>query len=477
MDIFTLTGEFEWSFPLLGWLGLIAAALTSIHVILRKRDTRSAIAWMGLIWLSPFVGALVYLVFGVNRIQRHAQAMRPPHRILPTREALGANIAIESASLLRLGDSVTGLPAVGGNSIEPLFNGDQAYPEMLKAIDNARFTVSLGTYIFDYDEMGLRFADALEAAVKRGVQVRVLIDDAGSRYSKKRMDRILRRRGVPVARFLPIFGPKSFFFMNLRLHRKIMVVDGMVAFTGGMNIRSKHVVNNGDKDSAIRDMHFRVRGPVVADLQQVFAGDWEFATKEKLDGSAWFPALSEEGPVLSRCVEDGPDRHFENARWILLGAISGATRRIRIMTPYFVPDARLITALNTASLRGIQVQIVLPERNNLPWVKWASNATLPPLLERGCEVYFSPPPFDHSKLMTVDDRWTFFGSVNWDERSLRLNFEVNVEAFDTGLTLTMNDYMDSMIARSWRMTSAMLANRSFGVRLRDGFMRLFSPYL
>lgn len=467
--------DFEWSLPILGWIGFLAAILASVHVVLRKRDSRSAIAWMGLIWLSPFIGAFLYVLLGVNRIQRRAQAMRPRGG-LPHRESLGENVDIESASLLRLGDAVTRMPAVSGNSVRLLSNGEIAYPAMLAAIDSARYTLTLATYIFDRDKVGMQFAEALERAVARGVQVRVLIDDVGSRYSFRKMTSELARRGIPTGRFLPIFRPRSFFFLNMRLHRKILVVDGMNAFTGGMNIRDKHLVSQAGAD-AVQDMHFDVRGPVVRDLQQVFANDWAFTTGEVLKGDAWFPPLSEVGTVLARCVDDGPDSHMENARWILLGAIASAKKRLRIMTPYFLPDATLITALNTAAMRGIQVQIVLPQQNNLPWVNWASLGTIGQVVERGCELYFSPPPFDHSKLMTVDDRWVFFGSINWDERSLRLNFELNVEGYDTTLTKQINAHIESKLGPSRRVTAEEHANRSFGIRLRDGFARLFSPYL
>ncbi len=475
-EFLELLGPFEWSFQLLGWIGFASALATSFHVILKKRDSRSAISWMGLIWLSPFLGALTYFIFGVNRIRRTAQSLRSRLESLPARETLGENIPIESAGQLRLGDRVTRMSAVGGNSVQMLVHGTQAYPAMIHAIENAKFTVTLCTYIFDYDAAGLRFADALENAVKRGVQVRVLIDDIGARYSKRRMDRELRRRGVRVARFLPLFRPRSLFFINLRLHRKILVVDGVTAFTGGMNIRAGHEADR-HLPGAVQDTHFMLRGPVVRDIQHVFANDWEFTTGERLKSDVWFPVQMEQGTVLARCVEDGPDGHFENARWILLGAIHSAQRHIRIMTPYFLPDAVLITALNAAAMRGVRVQVVLPQLNNLPWVHWAGMGGISQLIERGCEVFLSPGPFDHTKLMTVDGRWLFLGSINWDDRSLRLNFELNVEAYDTQTAAIANAHIEAKLAASRLVLIEHLLNRSFPVRLRDGFARLFSPYL
>jgi cardiolipin synthase A/B len=473
--LFSPLEGFEWSLPFLGWFGLVIALLASVHVILRKRDSRSAIGWIGLIWLSPFVGAFVYSVLGVNRIQKRAQAMRPREG-LPLRESLGENVGVESATLLKLGDFVTRTPALPGNSLRPLINGEEAYPAMLRAIASARFSITLSTYIFDVDPTGLAFADALEAAHRRGVQVRVLIDDIGSRYSFRKMHRVLKKRGVPVGRFLPLFRPNSFFFVNLRLHRKILVVDGMKAFTGGMNIREAHCLA-AHPTSGVQDTHFEIDGPVVRDIQSVFASDWAFSTGEWLRGSNWFPPLSEQGPVLSRCVDDGPDYHIDNAQWILLGAIASAQERLRIVTPYFVPDATLITALSTAALRGVKVEILLPQKNNLPWVQWATQATIGQLLEKGCTIGFTPPPFDHSKLMTVDGRWAFIGSVNWDARSLRLNFELNVEAYDTAFVQQIDTLIDKKAEPAVWTSERQNAERRFPIRLRDGFARLFSPYL
>ncbi len=459
----------------LGLVSLVLALFASTHALLYKRDTRSTISWMGLIWLSPFMGAFLYFFLGVNRIRRRARLMRPREG-LPPRESLGDNIGVDSATLLRLGDSVTRTPAVPGNTIVPLSDGDEAYPAMLRAIEGAQFSISLCTYIFDVDGIGMVFADALERAHRRGVQVRVLIDDVGSRYSFRRMHRVLAERGVPVALFLPLFRPRSFFFINLRLHRKCLVVDGMTAFTGGINIRQKHCIKQSPR-SSVRDIHFEIRGPVVRDLQNVFASDWSFTTGEALNGASWFPALSEQGQVLARCVDDGPDFHIDNARWILLGAIASSQTSLRVVTPYFLPDAALITALNTAALRGVRVQVIIPEKSNLPWVDWASKTTLAQLLERGCEIHYTSKPFDHSKLMTVDGRWAFVGSANWDPRSLRLNFELNVEVFDTVFARKMDDTIDRKLVNSRRLKTDEIANRKFIVKIRDGIARLFSPYL
>jgi cardiolipin synthase len=243
-----------------------------------------------------------------------------------------------------------------------------------------------------------------------------------------------------------------------------------------MNIRESHCVNQSGEEG-IQDLHFKIEGPIVLDLQEVFVEDWYFATGEKLEGAPWFGLVENVGETVARCIPDGPDRYFEHTRWVFLGAIAQAEYSLRIMTPYFLPDAGLLTALNTAALRGVRVQIILPQKNNLPWVQWAMQGTLWQVLERGCEVYFSPAPFDHSKLILIDNQWFCFGSANWDARSLRLNFELNVECYESGLATRLNQFLEEKINHSAPLSMDQLNERTFATKLRDGIARLFSPYL
>ncbi len=276
----------------------------------------------------------------------------------------------------------------------------QAYAAMLDAIDRAERTVGLTTYIFDRDPTGESFAAALARAVKRGVEARVLIDGVGVRYSYPAITGLLRREGVTSAEFLPSLFPLSLHYANLRNHRKILVADGRVGFTGGLNIRQGHSERAGP--GCIRDVHFRLQGPVVAHLAETFAEDWAFTTGELLSGDGWFPPIPPAGSVFARGIAAGPDEAFERVRWAILGAISQARERIRIVTPYFLPDTALATALQVAALRGVEIDIAFPRKNNLRLVQWASWAKIFQFLARGCRVWLTPPPFDHSKLMTVD---------------------------------------------------------------------------
>jgi cardiolipin synthase len=365
---------------------------------------------------------------------------------------------------------------LAGNSIEPLINGDEAYPAMIRAIEQAGRSVSLSTYIFDHDAAGLAFAQALGAAVQRGVEVRVLIDATGSRYSWPSILSELRRLNVPHARFLRAFPIHRLPMANLRNHRKILVADGHVAFMGGMNIRAGHWLQRRPSHP-VQDIQFRVRGPVVAQLQEIFADDWHFTTAEALRGARWFPELKPEGPVPARAIADGPDDDLDVIELGLLAALASARRSVRIQTPYFLPDAQLIAALNLAALRGVRVEILLPERNNLPFVDWASRAQWWQVLEHGCRIWLAPPPFDHSKITLVDETWVMAGSANWDPRSLRLNFECNVECYDAALAEKLTSLFASKLSRSREVTQRELDERTLPVRLRDGIARLFHPFL
>jgi cardiolipin synthase len=461
---------------------LLACLLASGHALLHKRDTRSATIWIGVIWFVPLLGSILYLALGVNRIRRRAVKLgvhKTFSRAVP--ENLGEpehDGAEHLKHIARVVSRVATQPLTAGNKIEPLVNGDATFPAMLAAIEAAKKSISLCTYIFDNDASGQKFVAVLEHAVKRGVAVRLLVDAAGTRYSWPPITWKLRHTQIPFARFLPasIFTPWRVATINLRNHRKSLVVDGQIGFTGGMNIRHGNVLGDKPKNP-VQDLHFRVEGPVVTELQEAFANDWAFTTEEILDGEIWFPELKESGDVISRVIPDGPDADFENARWTLLAVLAEAQTSVKILTPYFLPDNALITALNLAALRGVRVDIILPSKNNLPFVHWASRAMWWQVLERGCHIWLTPPPFDHSKLMIVDGHWVLFGSANWDARSLRLNFESNVECYSREFAQEMENIITKKISAAHEATLAEVDARILPAKLRDAIARLFSPYL
>lgn len=473
-----------WVFVVLHGVVVIVA---SSHVVLTKRDSRAAIGWVGIIWLAPIVGSVLYITFGVNRIQRKARYLRSgqtvtdssPQQRTAEEDALYRVLGDESEHLAPLAHYVsrlTHLPLLDGNRLTPLTTGRQAYDEMLAAIDAAKQSIGLMTYIFDNDSAGRQFVEALAAAQDRGVAVRVLIDDVGARYTFPSIKRILRRHKIRFDTFLPTLIPGRLHYSNLRNHRKILVVDGRLGFTGGMNIRRGHLCEPGER-FPINDLHFRVEGPVVGHLAEAFAFDWDFATTERLEGDAWFSRLAPAGESLCRGIPDGPDFDIDKIVLTILGAIGCARQTIDIVTPYFLPEQPLISALGVAAMRGVAVNIVLPERGNLKLVQWACTAQLWQVLQRGCRVWLTPPPFDHSKIMIVDGIWSFVGSANWDPRSLRLNFEFNVECYDRDLAGQLTALVQAKRSAGREITLAEVDSRPLAVRLRDGIARLALPYL
>ena len=468
-----------------GTLAFLLSLIVSTHILLHKREVRAAVGWIGLAWLAPVVGSILYLVFGINRIKRrgseiHASMDRipVPRRLPPTLAPRMPTPPIDETlqPLARAVDRVTHNELTAGNRIEPLRNGDAAYPAMLDAIRGAVTSVALETYIFDMDRAGQEFVEELSAAVRRGVQVRVLIDGVGAAYSKPRAPAILRDRGVRVAQFGGGMVPWRMPYMNLRNHRKILVVDGALGFTGGMNIREGSYLKL-DTAYPTRDLQFKLEGPVVSHLVSAFAQDWTHTTGEHLDGDLWCPPISPVGSSTARGVSDGPDDDFEKLVWTILAGLRAADRHVRIVTPYFLPDQALLTALNVVALSGVRLDIVLPETSNLRIVGWAMRAQLAQVMEYGARIWLSPAPFDHTKLMLVDDGWALFGSGNWDPRSLRLNFEFNVECYDPDLVSILDDIVAETIEDARPLSRDELDRRSLPIKLRDGAAWLFSPYL
>ncbi|MDX8499676.1 phospholipase D-like domain-containing protein [Mesorhizobium sp. VK4C] len=479
----------HWS-TLILLLSLAMAAVGIVHAIMTKEDVRAATGWVGVMLLSPFLGAIIYAIAGINRIRRATiSAMRPV-----TDEAAEArhdrDVAVEALidaqygqrfiGLKTLGDRVARRPLTSGNTIAVLETGDEAYAAMCRAIDGAQKSVLLETYIFDNDAVGQMFVQSLSGAVKRGVTVRVLIDAVGVRYSVPSVLKQLREENVAVDLFNGnIVMGLRLPYANLRTHRKILVVDGRQAFTGGMNIRKGFSAEFAGSDSS-RDTHFEVTGPVVADLFSVAAEDWRFAGNEALKDDIWQverTAPPPGQPMLVRAVATGPDASNETNHKLLMGAFSVARKSIRIMSPYFLPDRELISSLTTAGRRGVEIDIVVPAVNNLFLVDHAMTAQFDQVLKHYCRVWRHEGPFDHSKLMAIDGVWVYVGSSNLDARSLRLNFEIDMEILDADFATEIEARIGAAIASAQPVTLQTLKARPFVIRVFDRLLWLGSPYL
>lgn len=309
----------------------IAVAVT-VHVLLYKRSVGALVSWIGIAWLSPFLGGLLYAIMGINRVKRRALRLKRQHTPLAA-SASTATVARDSLTPLEYAvGRLTGLPSKPGNIVEMLRSGDEAYPRMLGEIGRAELTVGLCSYIFRADSAGEKFHEALIEAQRRGVKVRVLIDGVGGGYFwSGTYNRLRQAGGVPVARFLHSYFPWRTPFVNLRNHRKLLVIDGQVAFTGGLNIGAEGVTAENPAHP-VRDTHFRIEGPVVEQLTDAFAEDWQFTTGEQLDDD-WFPTLEPVGTVMARVVPSGPDEDMEQIEFVAARTISCARRSIRVVTP------------------------------------------------------------------------------------------------------------------------------------------------
>ena len=462
---------------------LVISPLAALHALMFKRDSRAALGWIALCLLLPVAGPMLYAILGINRIRRRARRLELPSLQVGFERGRGRlpensdapEVTAELRPLERIGARLSEHAVTVGNAVEPLTNGDETFPAMLEAIDQAMRSVFLSTYIFDIDATGEAIIERLAAARDRGVDVRVLVDGIGQSYSWPRAPRRLRRAGIRTAVFLPprLLPPRL--SINLRNHHKILVVDGHTGFTGGLNIGKRHVLGAKPARNAVADIHFRVRGPGALQLENEFLRTWKFVTGEAEPP----PPVSAcpAGDIHTRVMTDGPDEDLDQITQLLSATISAARRSIVIMTPYFLPPREIIGALQAASLRGVEVTLILPEKNNLPFVHWATRNMLWELLYQGVEVFYQPPPFAHSKLFMVDDHYALVGSSNWDARSLRLNFELQLEIFSPEFAGNMTRRALDSARRGRRVTLEEVDGRSLPVRFRDSLCWLFSPYL
>ncbi|KPF72785.1 hypothetical protein IP69_02680 [Bosea sp. AAP35] len=475
MDLAALPTSLVDHGPLLLSVGHVATAgVVTIHALMRKRDVPAAIGWIGLAWLSPMFGPLLYLGFGINRVKRRARRLRGTDDGGPAAPETVVIPAGPTGSLQLAVRQITGSDTQPGSVSAVLDCGDEAYPKMLAAIEAATTSIALSTFIFRNDELGQRFIAALTRAHRRGVAVRVLIDGFGGGFLFSRAYHALRRNGVPAARYLHSLLPWKMPLLDLRLHKKILLLDGHSAFIGGLNIGAENMLATRPADP-VRDVHFLVEGPVVLQVMSSFQDDWAFSTGEILEGPLWFPPIETRRSAPARTISSGPDQSVDQLLMVLLSAINSASSSLRIATPYFLPDEQVITALQLAALRGVAVDIVIPARNNHRLMGWAMQAHIRPLLKAGCRIWRSPRPFDHSKLATMDDHWCLIGSANWDARSLRLNFEITMEFYDGDLAQRLSRLIDSK--RGGAVTLEQIDARWPIVKIRDAAARLLMPYL
>ncbi|MCB1070667.1 MAG: cardiolipin synthase [Verrucomicrobia bacterium] len=471
-----------------------------LHCLRHRREPISTLLWMVAAWSLPILGFLLYLMFGITRVRRKTwkkesanqrlRAVRqeqesetlPLHYWRSLREAAVSrpedpqSLRIDTALAQTNPDHVL----LRGNHIQLLTTGDEAFPAMLEAIRSATNHIHLQCFIIGNDPVGRAFMDALAERAEAGVQVRVLFDRFGSTQAV--LSGLFRRyRNIPglhiqgwsMARLL-----KRQFQVNLRNHRKTLVVDGKTAFMGGINLQEKH--RTRPFAPAIRDYHVRLRGPIVHELQYTFLSDWYYITEEsprELLKAAHFPTIEWTGHALIRLVNGSPATELDEICDALFSMITLAEKSILASTPYFIPSSDIIRALRIAALRGVDVRIIVPRNSNHFYAGLAGRALYEELLDAGVRIYERHPPFLHGKAMLIDDTVAMVGTANLDIRSLRLNYETNLAIYDPGFANQIKEVLLDEISHSEPIDLNAWRNRPERHKIIENLCHILTPML
>jgi cardiolipin synthase len=495
-------------------LGPLLTAVTIIWVLTTKKNATSAVAWCLLIFFLPLLGPLLFLLFGWQHVHRPLSRKRRHKRLFesihpspgmestpgPTdwpRESDGVQepatgevqagprdlagrpsdaLPASWEDLARLARRMGAFPVTAGNQVAFYYDGQSAFDAMLEAIRSARHHIHLETFIFQPDGTGRLFLDALTQKARAGVEIRLLYDAMGTRRLTRKLLRSLRAAGGACSVFLPLNLFRRRIQINMRNHRKILVVDGRVAFVGGLNLGDEYL-GKVARFGPWRDTHLRLEGPAVASLQRIFIEDWDFAAGEHLQDLPYFPAPVQEGPFQVQVIESGPDREIKGIREMYFAAILRARKRLWIASPYFVPDPGLLDALCLASYLGVDVRLLglyHPDK----WIPFfAARYYWNDVLDAGVKVYQYTKGMMHSKVVLVDGEWGSVGTANLDNRSLYLNFEVNCLIYSPEAVAVLEAAFRHDLHHAIRLDQRVFANRPFAGRLLDNACRLLSPVL
>jgi cardiolipin synthase len=474
-----LFAAFDWASVTgsLALLNIAIAGATVFWVLSIKREPTSAIAWCLLVLFLPIIGALLFVLFGYQSVYVPLRRKRQHAGRFRGRPAPPEPVADGYEGLAGLAQSLGARPLLGGNAIALYHDGAPAYEAMLQAIHEARHHIHMQFFIVRGDESGKRFMIALAEKAREGIQVRFLYDAVGSWRLHKRVLRILTDAGGKALPFLTLLNPlRRRIQINLRNHRKLLVVDGRVGFTGGLNLGDEYL-GRMPFFGPWRDEFVRVEGPAVAGLQRVFAEDWDFSADEELNDAVYYPDLLPKGNASVQIAWSGPDQDIKTIREVYFAAIMRARERIWLATPYFVPDDGLFDALCLAARLGRDVRVICPLRPD-KWVPLlAARYVWTELLQAGVKVYQYANGFLHLKLLMIDDVWSSVGSPNFDNRSLFLNFEVTclIESAEVQKELEQTYLRD--LEQSIRLELQTFSERPYAAKMAENVSRLLSPVL
>ncbi len=469
-------------FLLAGW-GLGLALIP--RILLQKKSPVSTLAWIWAVLLFPGFGALVYLVFGADRIRR--QRLRRREQFHANQERAAGRDAHAAAvadplperdrELVTLVSRINRLPSTRGNETVVLDGGAIFFADLIAAIDAAREHVHVMFYIWRNDAAANRLLDALVRAVERGVIVRLLLDEIGCLFTPTRTFARFRAAGGNFAWFLTLIPERKLLLLNLRNHRKLVVVDGRTAWVGGMNVGDEYI--GGALEFPVwRDTQLRLAGPAVTALQEIFADDWFFATKQRIVAPKFYPALAPRavGEVV-QLVSGGPDNRVSECGLTVVALLHHARGRAWLASPYLVPDASLLDAIGLAALRGVDVRLLVPAQSDHRWLTHVTRSYYDELFAKGVRVFEFQPGMMHSKLVTIDGRWSMIGSANLDIRSFRLNYELNALVLSEERTAEVEALFERDFAESRERTAREFARRSTLQKLTEAALRPFAPLL
>lgn len=465
-------------------LVVIATVFTVLH---ERRDPVRALSWIAVIVLLPFIGIGLFLFFGqdyrkqkiFNRkeIKDLKQFEHLSYKQLREIDSFSNPEVAANREIITLLLNNNKSLLTTNNRLEVLNDGQQTFSSLIDALGRAESFIHLEYYIFENDVLGGEIAGILKEKARAGVEVRFIYDDVGSWNLKRSFIKSLREAGVQVHCFMPVVFPWLTSKINYRNHRKIVVIDGKVGFTGGLNIADRYL--NGTKHGPWRDTHLKIEGTAVHMLQLTFLTDWYFATGIQLRDKEKYLALrgGYVGDTAVQIATSGPDSDWATIMQAYFAAINKATDHIYISTPYFMPGESLLTALKVAALSGIDVRIMLPSRSDSKIVYWASRSYIAELLEARIKVYLYNEGFNHSKIMTIDNHFSSIGTANMDNRSFEDNFEVTAMIYDRGITDQLEQRFLQDLEGCTKLTRRRWATRSRTDMLKESVARLFSPLL
>jgi cardiolipin synthase len=457
------------------WISAIA-----VVIILERRSAAATLAWLFALVFLPVVGLLLYRVIGPLRLERKRLRRSRSRRVVA--EALAALAALdddtlEHQQLAHVGIQLGEAPPLRAHDVDLYLDGDSTYAAILAAVAAAKKHVHVEYYIWEPDRIGTELRDRLIERAKAGVKVRVILDASGSTHIKKRFLAPLRAAGVEVAWFNPIrLRVLRARRPDFRTHRKIVVCDGRVGFTGGMNITDKHSASRSPE--YWRDTHLRLTGAAVWPLQRLFIEDWNFAADTTCPiNDETFPAPGGPGTHVVQVLGSGPDSDAFAIHKAIFTAVNQSTKRLWVTTPYFVPDEPLATALQSAALRKVDVRLLLPRKSDSKLIDWAARSYLPELMRVGVRVYEYEARFIHAKTMVCDEDVAIVGTANLDNRSFRLNFEIAALIFGAEANTTLATAFLADLKGSRELERGEFDKQPFGRRLGQASARLVSPLL